>query len=88
MMDEDARELLAELDNEWNTLKLGSPIPGLYVQSGAETVRVKGTSVIKGSKVITEYTVVISDGGKVVGTYEVKATESKQAVEHCYGNER
>ena len=83
-MEKNSRELLTELDNEWHTLKLGSPIPGLYIQNGAETVKVKGSSVVRGTSVLTEYTVVISDRGKVIGTYKVEASESKSAVEKCY----
>ena len=37
-MEESKREVMAELDNEWHTLRLGNPVPGLYPQTGAEAI--------------------------------------------------
>lgn len=72
------------LDNEWNVLKLGSPVPGLYVPTGSETVKVRGSSQLIGDEYITSYEIVIVDEGKVVGNYRVKAVESATAVDNCF----
>jgi hypothetical protein len=78
MNDKDARdrELLSELDNEWHALKHGNPVPGLYPQTGAETVQVRGASRIEGEKAITRYEIVVTDEGVVVGQYWVVAEEA------------
>jgi hypothetical protein len=77
-------EVLAELNNEWNTLKLGNPIPGLYVQTGTEVVRVRGSSQVVGEVILTKYEIIITDNGKVVGSYHVTAEESAEDVERGY----
>ncbi len=84
MSDESKRELLTELDNEWHTLKHGNPIPGLYIQTGAETVRVRGNSEVYGNHVVTSYEIVVLDEGKVIGTYTVRAEEDTDEVERSY----
>ncbi|MFA7566821.1 MAG: hypothetical protein WCY01_07315 [Alkalispirochaeta sp.] len=73
--EEQRRELISELDNEWNTLKHGNPIPGLYPQNGTETVKVRGTSWIEEDHTVTQYELVVTDAGKVVGRYRVLAEE-------------
>lgn len=73
--DRGRREVLTELDNEWHTLKHGNPIPSLYPQTGAETVRVRGESQIHGDKTYTRYEIIVSDRGRVVGRYTVVAEE-------------
>lgn len=78
-MEEKAREVISQLDSGWHRLKHGNPIPSFYPQSGAEVVMVKGSSEIVGGLVITNYQIVVSDEGEVVGTYTVRAEES---VEH------
>jgi hypothetical protein len=70
------REILSELDNEWHTLTHGNPIPGLYPQTGTETVKVRGSSRIEGDQTITTYEVVVTDAGRVVGRYRVLAEET------------
>ncbi|MDA3951181.1 MAG: hypothetical protein PF508_18385 [Spirochaeta sp.] len=76
-MDTDAqrREVLSELDNEWHTLKHGNPVPGLYPQDGTEQVKVRGDSRIDGDKTVTQYEIIVSDRGQVVGRYRVLAEE-------------
>ena len=73
--EEERRELLSELDNEWHTLKHGNPVPGLYPQNGTETVKVRGSSRIENERTITTYEIVITDSGEVVGRYRVIAEE-------------
>lgn len=46
-MEEQRREVIRELDNEWHTLKHGNPVPGLYPQTGTELVKVRGSSRIE-----------------------------------------
>lgn len=75
MGDEDRRELLSELDNEWHTLKHGNPVPGLYPQTGTETVKVRGSSRVENDRTITTYEVIVLDEGDVVGRYRVLAEE-------------
>jgi len=84
MSNEEAREILPQLDDQWKTLKMGNPIPGLYPQHGAEQVRIKGRSITEGDIVRTEYTIVVSDQGKIIGTYKVTAEESKEMLEELY----
>lgn len=76
-MDQDAqrREVISELDNEWHTLKHGNPVPGLYPQDGTEIVKVRGSSRVEADKTITQYEIVVSDSGSVVGRYRVIAEE-------------
>lgn len=74
-MEESKREVMAELDNEWHTLRYGNPVPGLYPQTGAEVVKVRGSSTEVGDQVITTYEIVVMDEGRVVGTYKVVAEE-------------
>jgi hypothetical protein len=74
-MEEARREVMAELDNEWHTLRHGNPVPGLYPQTGIETVKVRGHSEVVGEKTITKYEIVVTDEGEVVGTYHVVAEE-------------
>ncbi len=78
------REVLVDLDNQWSTLSMGSPIPGLYPQNGAETVRIKGNSDIVGDLIVTEYTIVILDEGNVVAKYQVRSEESRDAVDRHF----
>jgi hypothetical protein len=70
------REVLSELDNEWHLLRHGNPVPGLYPQTGAEMVKVRGSSRIEGDRSITRYEIVVSDEGTVVGRYWVVADEA------------
>lgn len=74
-MEEQRREVISELDNEWHTLKHGNPVPGLYPQTGTELVKVRGSSRIEAEQSITTYEIVVSDGGTVVGRYRVIAEE-------------
>jgi hypothetical protein len=74
-MEEQRREVISELDNEWHTLKHGNPVPGLYPQTGTEVVKVRGSSRIEDDQSITTYEIVVSDGGVVVGRYRVIAEE-------------
>jgi hypothetical protein len=74
-MEEQRREVISELDNEWHTLKHGNPVPGLYPQTGTELVKVRGSSRIEDDQSITTYEIVVSDGGIVVGRYRVIAEE-------------
>ena len=69
------REVLAELDSEWHTLRHGNPVPGLYPQTGAETVRVRGESHVHGDQTYTRYEIIVTDRGHVVGRYTVVAEE-------------
>ncbi len=85
MSDETTRELLAELDNEWHTLKHGNPVPGLYLQTGAETVRVRGHSEVIEEQIVTNYEILVLDEGKVIGKYTVRAEELADEVEESYG---
>jgi len=74
--DEQARqEIISELDNDWHTLKHGNPVPGLYLQTGTETVKVRGSSREENAKTITRYEIVVSDSGTVMGHYRVLAEE-------------
>ena len=70
------REIISELDNEWHTLRHGNPVPGLYPQTGTETVKVRGSSRVEDTKTITTYEIVVTDDGVVVGHYRVIAEES------------
>jgi hypothetical protein len=74
-MEEQRREVISELDNEWHTLKHGNPVPGLYPQTGTEVVKVRGSSRIEDDQSITTYEIVVSDQGEVVGRYRVVAEE-------------
>lgn len=74
-MDEKAKEVISNLNSEWHKLKHGNPIPSFYPQSGAETVMVRGSSEIIDGLVVTNYEIVVTDEGEVVGTYRVKAEE-------------
>jgi len=76
----EAQELLPELDGKWKTLNFGSPIPGLYPQNGTEQVRIKGLTVKENDLIRTEYTIVISDQGNVIGTYHVVAEEDFKVI--------
>ena len=80
----DQENFLPELDHRWKVLKKGNPIPGLYQPSGAELVKVRGTSNRLGNLIVTEYEIVVTDDGVVVGTYRVVAEESAQAVERSF----
>jgi hypothetical protein len=73
--DEQRREVISELDNQWHTLKHGNPVPGLYPQNGTETVKVRGDSRIEDDHTVTQYEIVVTDGGEVVGRYRVLAEE-------------
>jgi len=73
--EEDHKELLSELDNEWHTLKHGNPVPGLYPQTGTEVVKVRGSSRIEEDRTITSYEVIVTESGQVVGRYRVIAEE-------------
>lgn len=73
--EEDHKELLSELDNEWHTLKYGNPVPGLYPQTGTEVVKVRGSSRIEEDRTITSYEVIVTESGQVVGRYRVIAEE-------------
>ena len=75
-MDEKSKEVISNLNSEWHKLRHGNPIPSFYLQSGAETVMVKGSSEILGDLVVTSYQIVVTDEGEVVGTYTVRAEES------------
>lgn len=66
---------MAELDNEWHTLRHGNPVPGLYPQTGIEVVKVRGHSRVVGEKTVTTYEIVVTDEGEVVGRYHVVAEE-------------
>lgn len=74
-MEEQRREVISDLDNEWHTLKHGNPVPGLYPQTGTELVKVRGSSRIEDDQSITTYEIVVADGGTVVGRYRVIAEE-------------
>jgi len=74
-MEEQRREVISELDNEWHTLTHGNPVPGLYPQTGTELVKVRGSSRIEDDQSITTYEIVVSDGGTIVGRYRVIAEE-------------
>ncbi len=73
--DESSKALLASLDNEWHEIKGWNPVPGLFPQSGAETVKVRGSSEEHGDTTVTRYEIVVVDEGKVVGRYRVVAEE-------------
>lgn len=75
MPEQAGRELLAELDNEWHTLRHGNPIPSLYPQTGTEVVKVRGASRQDGTQTITTYEVIVTEQGVVVGRYRVVAEE-------------
>jgi len=87
MNKDEAWEILPQLDDQWKTLKMGNPIPGLYPQHGAEVVRIKGSSITEGEIIRTEYTIVVSDQGKIIGTYKVIADESREMLEELYKEE-
>ena len=70
------QELLTSLDNEWHEIKSWNPVPGLFPQTGAETVKVRGSSEEVGEQTITKYEIVVMDEGKVVGHYRVVAEET------------
>lgn len=70
------REIISELDNEWHTLRHGNPVPGLYPQTGTETVKVRGQSRLEGDRTVTTYEIVVTDEGHVVGQYRVIAVET------------
>lgn len=74
-MEEQKREVISHLDSGWHRLRHGNPIPSFYPQNGAETVMVRGNSEIVGSLVVTNYEIVVTDEGEVVGTYTVRAEE-------------
>lgn len=77
MADEQSRrEVLSELDNEWHTLKHGNPVPGLYLQNGTETVKVRGSSSETPDGTVTTYEIVVLDEGSLVGRYRVIAEEA------------
>lgn len=86
-MEEQRREVISELDNEWHTLKHGNPVPGLYPQTGTELVKVRGSSRIEEDQSITTYEIVVSDGGNVVGRYRVIAEEQLADYEAGYRKE-
>jgi hypothetical protein len=73
--DRQRQEVISELDNEWHTLRHGNPVPGLYPQTGTETVRVRGSSRVEGAQSITTYEIVVLDGGIQIGRYRVIAEE-------------
>ncbi len=88
MGDEDSRrEVLSDLDNEWHTLKHGNPVPGLYVQNGTETVKVRGSSSPTDSGTVTTYEIVVADQGVMVGRYRVIAEETAQDFSPGYTDE-
>jgi len=70
------REIISNLSSEWHKLKHGNPIPSFYSQTGAEAVVVRGSSLVHGDLVVTDYEIVVSDQGEVVGRYTVHAEES------------
>ncbi|MBN2658348.1 MAG: hypothetical protein JXR86_14905 [Spirochaetales bacterium] len=72
------------LDREWNILKLGNPVPGLYNQNGSEVVKVRGTSEQINEEYITDYEIVILDKGHVIATYKIHAVESVEATDKNY----
>lgn len=74
--EDEHRELLSELDNEWHTLKYGNPIPGLYPQTGTEVVKVRGSSHVDKDQTVTTYEVIVTEGGRVMGRYRVIAEEA------------
>lgn len=73
--EEQHREVLSELDNEWHTLRHGNPVPGLYPQTGTETVKVRGSSRVEDDHTITTYEIIVTDAGTVIGRYRVLAEE-------------
>ncbi len=75
------REVISNLSSEWHKLKHGNPIPSFYAQTGAETVMVRGSSQVHGGLVVTDYEIVVSDQGEVVGHYTVHAEESVKHIE-------
>lgn len=89
-MDQDAqrREVISELDNEWHTLKHGNPVPGLYPQDGTEIVKVRGSSRVEGDKTFTQYEIVVSDAGSIVGRYRVIAEEQIADYRSGYTDEK
>lgn len=84
--EDDHKELLSELDNEWHTLRHGNPVPGLYPQTGTEIVKVRGSSRIEEDRTITSYEVIVTERGVVVGRYRVIAEEVLADYEVGYGN--
>ncbi len=81
-----AKEIISSLSGEWHKLKHGNPIPGYYPQTGAETVLVRGTSEVHGGLVVTNYEVVVTDRGQVVGRYVVRAEESAARIRSSAGD--
>jgi len=79
-MEDKAREVISNLNSEWHRLKHGNPIPSFFPQSGAETVMVRGSSEIIDGLIITDYEIVVTDEGEVVGTYKVKAEERVEKI--------
>ena len=75
------REIISNLSSEWHKLKHGNPIPSFYSQTGAETVMVRGSSLVHGDLVITDYEIVVSDQGTVVGRYTVHAEEGVKHIQ-------
>lgn len=76
----DSKEVIANLDSGWHKLKHGNPIPSFYPQSGVENVMVRGSSEFVGELLVTNYEIVVTDDGKVVGTYTVRAEEDAARV--------
>lgn len=85
--EENHKELLSELDNEWHTLKHGNPVPGLYPQTGTEVVKVRGSSRIENDRTVTSYEVIVTERGEVVGRYRVIAEEALADYEVGYGSD-
>jgi hypothetical protein len=83
--DEERRELLSELDNEWHTLRHGNPVPGLYPQTGTEIAKVRGSSRVEGDRSITTYEIIVTERGEVVGRYRVVAEEAIADYDVGYG---
>lgn len=79
-MEDKAKEVISNLNSEWHRLKHGNPIPSFFPQSGAETVMVRGSSEIIDGLIITDYEIVVTDEGEVVGTYKVKAEERVEKI--------
>jgi len=86
-MEDSRREVIMELDSEWHRLKYGNPIPGLYPQTGAEVVKVRGSSSVMEDRTVTRYEIVVTDQGKVVGTYKVVAEEALADYSSGYAEE-
>lgn len=80
-MDNPGREIVSNLSSEWHKLRHGNPIPSFYPQSGAETVMIRGSSAVHGDLVVTDYEIVVSDAGEVVGRYTVHAEEELDRIQ-------